>query len=111
MRNPTLSLLLLLGVAAFQPARAAEHGSVCREPSVVDEIIREIRARNYYASVDPTLVTEQWTGDPRMVRCQVCVESAPYDTPRFGDGPVARCVGHDFEIQIEPRGFVVRDLQ
>ncbi len=111
MRNLTPGLLLLCGVAAFQPTRAAEHGSVCREPSVVDEIVREIRARNYYASVDPTLVTEQWTADPSVVRCQVCVESAPYDSPMFGDRPVARCVGHDFDIQIEPRGFVVRDLQ
>jgi len=31
------------------------------------------------------------TADPRFVRCQVCVLVAPFDTPRFGDRPIAQC--------------------
>ena len=78
---------------------------------MVDEMTREVRAGDYYAEVDPRLVTEQPTADPRVVRCQVCVQSAPYDTMRFGDRPIAQCVAHGFEVQILPDGFVVRDLR
>jgi hypothetical protein len=107
MRRTAAMLLLLL---AMRPAVAGERGPVCREASVVDEISREIRAKNYYADVDPWLVTEQPTTDPRFVRCQVCVLSAPYDTIRFGDRPVANCLSRSFEVQILSDGFVVRDL-
>jgi hypothetical protein len=104
MRPIEATLMLLL---AIQPAMAAEHGPVCREPSVVDEISREVRARDYYGSVDPRLVIEQPTADPLVVRCDVCVLSAPYDTRRFGNEPVAHCLYHDFDVQILSGGFVV----
>jgi hypothetical protein len=97
--------LLLFGAC---PALAWERGMICREPSVIDEISREIRAGNYYADVDPALVTERPSLDPNMVRCDVCVLSAPYDTIRFGDRPVSRCVAHGFEVQALVNGFVVR---
>lgn len=105
------TLILLLAVAGTRPVHAAEHGPVCREPSVVDEITREVRTRNYYSSVDPRLVTEQPTADPRVVHCNVCVQLAPYDITRFGDRPIERCVPHGFEVRIVPAGFVVRDLR
>jgi hypothetical protein len=101
---------MLLPLLAWNPALAAERGPVCREASVVDEITREVRAKNYYGDIDPGLVAEQPTADPRFVRCQVCVLSAPYDTPRFGDRPIAQCFSRRFEVQILPDGFVVRAL-
>jgi hypothetical protein len=104
MRPAAATLLMLL---AAEPAFAAERGPVCREASVVDEMTREVRAGDYYADVDPRLVTEQPTADRNVVRCQVCVLSAPYDTVRFGDRPVARCESRGFEVQILPGGFVV----
>ena len=107
MRRMAGTLLLLLSIA---PGLAAERGPVCRESSVVDEIAREVRAGNYYADVDPRLVTEQPTADPRFVHCQVCVLVAPYDTPRFEDRPIAQCVYKGFEIHILSDGFVVRAL-
>ena len=106
----SLTALVLVAIAAVQPARA-ERGPVCRQPSVVDEFTREIRSGNYYSSIDPRLVTEQPTTDPGLVRCQVCVQSAPYDTMRYGDQPIRRCLPHDFEVRILPTGFVVRDLR
>jgi hypothetical protein len=107
MRRMAATFLLLLAVT---PGLAAERGPVCRETSVVDEITREVRAGDYYADVDPRLVTEQPTSDPRFVRCQVCVLVAPFDTLRFGDRPIAQCISRGFEVQILSGGFVVRAL-
>ena len=107
MRRTAATLLLLL---AATPGFAAERGPACRETSVVDEISRQVRAGDYYADVDPRLVTEQPTAHPRFVRCQVCVLVAPFDTPRFGNRPIAQCKSRDFEVQILFDGFVVRAL-
>ena len=103
--------LLLLSIGAAAPAFATERGPACREHSVVDEITRQVKARNYYGRVDPRLVTEQPTADRQVVRCQVCVLSAPYDTTRLDDHSIEQCVADNFEVRILPRGFVVRDLR
>lgn len=105
------SIVMLISWAAAEPAMAWERGPVCREPSVIDEMTREIRDHDYYSRVDARLVTETPTADLNLVQCQVCVLSAPYDTPRFGDQPIGQCVEHRFEIQIVPSGFVVHDLK
>jgi hypothetical protein len=111
MRRLAVTMLLLLGSGAAQSGLAGERGPACREPSVVDEIAREVRAGNYYGSVDPRWVSERPTADPRVVLCQVCVLSAPYDTARFGDHPVRQCLARGFEVRIVANGFVVRDLR
>jgi hypothetical protein len=111
MRQWIAIIAVLLAPCTMQSARAGDRGPVCREPTVVDEMTREIRAQNYYAEVDPRLVTEQPTIDQRVVRCQVCVLLAPYDTLRFGDRPMRRCEAHGFEILILSAGFVVRDVR
>jgi hypothetical protein len=104
-------MALLGSMGAMHPASAWERGPVCREPTVVDEMTREIRTRSYYSRIDPALVTEQATVVPDLVRCQVCVQAAPYDMTRFGEEPNRHCVAHDFEIRIVQSGFVVRDLR
>ena len=113
MRQRVAAMLMLLPLAfrGISPVSALERGPVCREATVVDEMTREVQIRNYYGTVDPRLVTEQPTTDPSLVRCQVCVQSAPYDTLRFGDRPIAQCLRHDFEVRILTGGFVVRDLR
>lgn len=111
MRRPAATTLLLLSIAGTQPGFAAAPGLVCRQPSVLDEMAREVHARNYYTTIDPRLVTEQPTSNPLLVRCQVCVQATPFDTTRFGERPVEQCLAHDFEIRIVPTGFVVRDLR
>lgn len=104
-------VMVLLHVCAVWPAVAGICQSVCREPSVVDEMTREIRDYDYYSEINPKLVTETPTADPNVVRCQVCVQSAPYSMTRFGDQPIRQCLAHGFEIQILRGGFVVRDLR
>lgn len=107
-----LVLVILLGWSgATGPAMAGGRGPVCRQPSVVDEMAREIHDQDYYSSVNSKLVTETPTPDPEVVRCQVCVLLAPYDTTRFDDRPIGRCQEHGFEVRILHGGFVVRDLK
>ncbi len=96
MQRSAVMILLLTLFSPFGPFAAAERGPVCREPSVVDEIAREVRAGNYYGIVNARLVTEQSTADPGIVRCQVCVQSTPYETTQFGERPVAQCVARRF---------------
>jgi hypothetical protein len=111
MRRWLAPLVMVVSCATVAPTLAGGRGPVCREPSVVDEITREIRDRSYYGEVDPKLVTEAPTTVPNVVRCQVCVLSAPYLMTRFGDEPVGQCLEHGFEVQILHSGFVVRDLK
>ncbi len=105
----TLAGMILVGL--MPPKLAYARDPICRTTSVVEEMTREIRAVDYYTNVDSRLVTEQPTADPRIVRCQVCVELAPYDSLRFGDRPIERCIAHNFEVHIVPRGFVVQELR
>jgi hypothetical protein len=104
-------IVMLVSFSPATPAIAGERGPVCRQPSVVDEMTREVTDRNYYARVDAWLVTETPTPDPAVVLCQVCVQSAPYDTTRFGDQPIRQCLAHGFEVRIMQGGFIVRDLK
>jgi hypothetical protein len=104
-------VILSAALGSIGPVLAGERGPVCRQASVVDEMTREVRDQNYYSFVDPKLVTETPTADSTVVRCQVCVQLAPYDTTRFGDQPIRQCKPHGFEVRILHSGFVVRDLK
>jgi hypothetical protein len=105
---PVVILVLLFSTGA---ALAGDRGLVCRVPTVVDEMTREIRDHNYYSRFDPAFVTESPTADPNIVRCHVCVLSALYDTRRFRNQPIRPCLPHGFEVLILSGGFVVRDLE
>ncbi len=111
MKRWVAVLALLAPLAAGWPAVARERGPVCREPSVVDEMQRQIRLQNYYTRVNPDLVTEQATRVDNVVHCQVCVQAAPYEMTSLGERAVRQCLAHGFEVRIVPAGFVVRDLQ
>ena len=101
----TLALAVIAG-----PAAATPRGPVCREPSVVDEMTLQIRARDYYAKVNPAWVSEQPGTAPNVVLCRVRALSALYDTPLFGNRPARRYLLRDFEVRILHHGFVVRAL-
>jgi leader peptidase (prepilin peptidase)/N-methyltransferase len=103
--------VVLLSCIAATPGIAGHRGPVCRESSVLEEMTREIRDRDYYSKVDPRLVTETSTPYPDFVQCQVCVQYAPYEMTRFGDQPIRRCLAHRFEVRILSNGFVVRDMK
>lgn len=104
-------VVLSVALGAIGSSMAGERGPVCRQPSVVDEMTREIRDQDYYSSVNRALITETPTTDPNVVQCQVCVQVAPYNTSRFGDQPIRQCKPHGFEVRILHSEFVVRDLK
>lgn len=108
-RLAAVAMAILISAGAAVPLFAGERGAVCRERSAVEKITREIHRRTYYSEVDPSLVTEQPTADPHVVRCQVCVQSAVYDMTRYRDHPIEQCVAHAFDVEIFPTGFVVHD--
>ena len=108
MRRAIAAIALIV---TAQPVLALDRGPVCREPTVVDEMTREIRTQQYYSQVDPALVTEQPTATSNVVRCQVCVQFAPFNMTRFGERPIRQCLAHEFEVRIVQSGFVVRDLR
>ena len=109
-RLMAVTMAMLVAAGSAVPVVALERGPVCREPTVIEEMAREVRSRSYYSVVDHTLVTEQPTADPLVVRCQVCVQLAPFDTLRFANHPIEQCLPHGFDVQILPTGFVVHDL-
>lgn len=104
-------LLVIALIVCPGPAFAGVRDPVCRQPSVVDEMAREVRDHDYYSEVDPRLITETPTPNPAVVACQLCVLSAPFNATRFGEQPVRQCVEHGFEVRILRNGFVVRDLK
>jgi len=106
MRVIAAALLL----AAYPVSAFAHTGPICREPSVVDEIAREIKSRDYYAKVEARFITEEPTPKPNVVRCQVCVLTRPYLMSQFGDKPVPRCLPAEFDVRAVGLGFVVRAL-
>ena len=111
MKRRLAPIVMVISFVTVGQAFAGNRGPVCRQPSVVDEMTREVLEHDYYGSVDPALVTETPTTRPDIVRCQVCVESAPYDMTRFGQQPIRRCLQHGFEVRILHGGFVVHDLK
>ena len=104
-----MAIALLLVSPACSSAAAYAHGPVCHERSVLQEISREIRLKNYYSTpIGPELVAEYPTADPNIVTCQACVLSAPYDF-RIGDSPLGRCLLRTFDVRIVTNGFIVND--
>jgi hypothetical protein len=107
---PALVLMVAFsGPVARSLARPPE--PVCRQPTVVDVMTRELRARWYYAWLDPVLIQETPTVDGELFHCGVCVKIGMYATGQVGDPPVARCEPHAFSVQTVRNGFVVRYLQ
>jgi hypothetical protein len=76
-------VIVLIPFCAADPAVAGERGPVCRQPSVVDEMTRQVRDHDYYTHRDPNRIQSRFR----------------------------RCLANGFEIQILPHGFVVRDLR
>jgi hypothetical protein len=103
-------MVLALLLAAYPVSILAHTGPICREPSVVDEIARQIKSNDYYAKVEAQLITEEPTREANVVRCQVCVLARPYLMPQFGDKPIPRCLPAEFDVRAVGLGFVVRAL-
>ena len=101
---------LVLFLAPLPYALAGELGPICRAPSVLDVMAREVRKRDFYARIEPRLIDEVPDTAPNTVWCGVTVWTLSYDA-RTADGlPLGRCEQHAFRVQALLNGFVVRYL-
>jgi hypothetical protein len=105
-----LLLALLLGMSSGR-AIAGQPGPVCRLQTVVDVMARELSTRATYARLDPTVIEEEPTPDPRIVRCGVCFMTAFYNTALYGAQPVTRCEPRTFTVETVRNGYVVRSIR
>jgi hypothetical protein len=104
-------LASMLVLAPAPRASAGEHGAICRVPSVVDVMTREMHKRDYYARIEPRLIDEVPDRGRNTVWCGVTVWTLSYDA-RIADGlPLGRCEQHAFRVQAVSNGFVVRYLR
>ena|SRR5437763_1096892 len=111
MTRLVASLLALAVGMHMTEVAARPPGPICRLPTVVDAMARELGARVTHARRYPTIIDEAPTPDGRVVRCGVCLTVVFYDTARYGEQPLARCEAHDFSVEAVRNGFVVRQLQ
>ena len=115
MTRYAMRLVLLAALALIPPAlspaaaRAGEAapGPVCHLPAVLDVMTESLRLNRHYARIDPRSISETPTVDPRVVRCDVCVNFLLYDTVHLGEVPAARCEGQVFAVRILRNGYVV----
>jgi hypothetical protein len=93
------------------PAWAGEAPMICRAPSVLDLMARDLRQHDYYARIDPRL-TEEFSGPVAdSVQCSVAVVTLRYDPPLAGNVPLGHCESHVFQVRAVANGFVVRYLR
>jgi hypothetical protein len=102
--------LFVLGLfAGFAPhARAGDLGSICRAPSVIDVMTRELRRRDPYMRIEPRLVAEYPSVVPNIVLCAVLGQTLRYDAARNDGVPVRYSALHEFTVRAVLDGYVVR---
>lgn len=104
-------LALVLFLAPVPDANAGNQGPICRVPSVVDVMARELHKRDYYAQIVPRLIDEAPESARNTVWCGVTVSTQTYDA-RSADGfPLKRCEQHAFRVKALSNGFVVSYLR
>ncbi len=103
-----VSLLLLLLFAGFAPhARAGKPGPICREPSVIDVMTRELRRRDPYVRVERRLIAEYPSVTPDVVLCGVLAQTLRYDASRSDGVPLRYSALHEFRVRAVLDGYVV----
>src|SRR5438128_2624316 len=110
IRLAALLSVFLLGMPAGR-AIAGPPGPICRLPTVVEVMTRELRTRAAYVWLDPAVIEEAPTPNARVVRCGVCSITAFYDTALYGAQPVGRCEPHTFTVESLRNGYIVRSIQ
>ena len=112
-----LSVGMMLGVtvatlsAGASAGEARRPGPICRTPSVLDEMAREVRLQDHYARIEPRLVDEYPGVAPNTVLCGVAVHTLRYDDPYGRDWPLWICMAHQFRVRAVLSGYVVTFLR
>lgn len=92
-------------------AWAGHQEPVCRVPSVIDVMAREVRQRDHYARIEPRLIAEYPGSLPNIVVCGVWARTLRFDTRRYGDLPLAYNEWYQFQVQALLDGYVVKLLR
>ncbi len=100
------ALLLFAGLAPH--ARAGGPGPICRVPSVIDVMTRELRRRDPYVRIEPGLIAEYPSVAPNIVLCGVLAQTLRYDASRSDRIPVRYSALHQFTVRAVLDGYVVR---
>jgi hypothetical protein len=106
-RGGVLLLVLLLFAGFATHARAGAPGPICRVPSVVDVMTRELRQRDPYARVDWRLIAEYPSAAPDVVLCGVLAQTVRYDASRSANVPLRYSALHEFRVRAVLDGYVV----
>jgi hypothetical protein len=95
----------------MQRAWAGENEPICRTPSVLELMGREVRKRDHYAHIEPYLVAEVPDSAPNVVLCGAPFWTLSYDARR-GVGVAFLCYEqHEFRVHALSNGFVVQYLR
>jgi hypothetical protein len=100
-------LASILFLAPVPRAWAGAHEPICRAPSVLELMEREVRRRDHYARIEPRLVDEVPDVKRNVVLCGVPVWTLSYDARRAVGVAFGRCESHEFRVQALLNGFVV----
>ena len=103
-------LALTLALAPWSRASAGVPELICRVPSVLDVMAREVHKRDYYGRIEPRLIDQFPYAAPNTVLCGVTVWTLSYDAHRADGIPIGRCEQYGFSVQALSNGFVVRYL-
>lgn len=98
-------------VVACGPALAGDAPMMCRAPSVLDLMARDLRLRDSYARIAPRLTEEFPSPMANTVQCGVSVVTLRYDPPLAGNIPLGHCESHFFQVRAVANGFIVRYLR
>jgi hypothetical protein len=102
-------LVLLLLFAGLAPhARAGESPPICRAPSVIDVMTRELRRRDPYVRIERRLIAEYPGVAPNIVICGVLAQTLRYDASRNNGLPVRYSALYEFRVRAVLDGYVVQ---
>jgi len=97
---------LLLSLAATPCATAGELQPICRVPSVLDVMAREVRQHDYYASLEPYWLAEA-PDTVNTVWCWITVWTHYYDARVPDMFPLWHWEQYVFRVKALSKGFLV----
>lgn len=99
---------LVLSAGFAMPVRAGDSGPICRVPSVVDVMRRELHRRDHYAHIERQWIKEYPGLSLNVVLCGVSALTLRYDAASSDDVPLRYVTSHEFRVLALPDGYVVK---
>ncbi len=111
MTRSGILFAIALMLSPLTRANAGWPEPICRAPSVLDVMARELHKRDHYAQIEPRLIAEVPDATQNTVLCGVAVSTIIYDARIAFGTPFGRCEQHAFRVRALQNGFVVRYLR